>query len=110
MYNNNKKLEANEINRIVMQDRYSLRLAKVNNVYLNIEKSPWNDSKKINFRFCYNNIWYRYIGNTDIKVYEKYKESEVGEYYINSECYIVVSLTDAYDKTNSHYKLVATLI
>ncbi len=85
----------------------SLALIKADSPYIVVKTF---EKKNVSFCFFYNRVKYSFFSVSDIPLYQKYKQRNDGTYKdFGNSCYVVVSLTGAYEADGLHYKMLAQL-
>ena len=109
-FDNEKKVSSTYINTLHNLDKYSLTLISPSHVKIHVRQWYENEEKKVSASFDYNGKRYNYLGITDISCADYFKQKEEGDYQIFERLLFVISLGEAYDRDNCHYKLIATVI
>lgn len=109
-FNTEYKIEDSSIRNINNKNMYSLILVKVKNPYINVSIKPWStcDEKNVTLNFSYKHHTYRYFRITD-EDFDSYYEYDEGDYQLNGDYALVISLGELYGRNSSHYKLVAKI-
>ncbi len=105
-YDTEKRVHKGLFDKLSDKEKYSLILIEPNFVIIHV--SEWPEKKKVDLSFSYKRRNYKFIGLTDVNFEQLYLKRSKGNYKLDYEVYLVLSLGECWE--NYHYKLVTTII